>query len=61
VETKDGDDDDDGWTIDISEHSWHQAPAYRYVDQPVGTGFSFTTDEKYVTSDHDINVDFIGS
>jgi carboxypeptidase D len=52
-------DDDDAWTIDISEHSWHRSPAYvLYVDQPVGTGLSFTTSEKYATNDLDINTDF---
>ena len=50
---------DDDWRIDISEHSWHKAPAYvLFVDQPVGTGLSFTTSGKYVTNDDDINADF---
>jgi hypothetical protein len=27
----------DGWTIDVNEYSWHNAPAWTlYVDQPVG-------------------------
>jgi carboxypeptidase D len=47
------------WTIDISEHSWHKAPAYvLFVDQPVGTGLSFTTSGKYATNDDQINTDF---
>lgn len=30
-------DDDGSWTIDVSKHSWHNAPAWTlYVDQPVG-------------------------
>ena len=28
---------DNGWTIDVNPHSWHNAPAWTlYVDQPVG-------------------------
>jgi carboxypeptidase D len=50
---------EDDWKIDISEHSWHKAPAYvLFVDQPVGTGLSFTTSENYVTNDDEINTEF---
>ncbi len=29
--------DNDGWTINVNEYSWHNAPAWTlYVDQPVG-------------------------
>jgi len=28
---------DNGWTIDVNDYSWHNAPAWiLYVDQPVG-------------------------
>lgn len=42
-------------------HSWHKAPAYTlYIDQPVGTGLSFTTDQQqgYPTNDEKVNIDF---
>ena len=40
-------------------YSWHTAPAYTlYIDQPVGTGLSFTTSGLYPRNDHDVNVDF---
>jgi carboxypeptidase D len=42
-----------------NEYSWHKVPAYTlYIDQPVGTGLSFTTSEIYPTNDHEVNVDF---
>lgn len=47
------------WTIDIAEYSWHNLPAYTvYIDQPVGTGISFTTSGKYPTNDKEVNIDF---
>ncbi|GMI33752.1 hypothetical protein TeGR_g2201 [Tetraparma gracilis] len=48
-------------SIAVNEHSWHRAPAYAlYVDQPVGTGLSFTTHAKYPRSDAEVNEDFYG-
>ena len=50
---------DNTWTIDIDEFSWHTAPAYVvYIDQPVGTGISFTTNAKYPHNDEEVNIDF---
>ena len=50
---------DEGWKIDISEYSWHKSPAYvLFVDQPVGTGLSFTASENYAANDEEINIDF---
>eukprot|EP00934_Nitzschia_sp_Nitz4_P005883 Nitzschia sp. Nitz4//scaffold36_size144017//87077//88939//NITZ4_003100-RA/size144017-processed-gene-0.82-mRNA-1//-1//CDS//3329549498//5873//frame0 len=50
---------DGEWTIDIAPYSWHNAPAYTvYIDQPVGTGISFTTSGKYPTNDEEVNIDF---
>jgi carboxypeptidase D len=41
------------------EYSWHRLPAYTlYIDQPVGTGLSFTTSGKYPTNDDELNTDF---
>ena len=41
-----------GWTIDINEHSWHRAPAFTlYVDQPVGTGLSFSREKNWCNND----------
>jgi carboxypeptidase D len=41
-------------------YSWHKAPAYTlHIDQPVGTGLSFTTDPQgYPTNDEKVNIDF---
>jgi carboxypeptidase D len=47
------------WNIDINPYSWHKAPAYvLYVDQPVGTGLSFTKLGNYCKSDLQIDIDF---
>jgi carboxypeptidase D len=47
------------WAITADPHSWHKAPAYVvYIDQPVGTGISFTTSAKYPKNDPEINTDF---
>lgn len=47
------------WTIQINQYSWHKAPAYvLYIDQPVGTGLSFTKSKKYCKNDKEINIDF---
>ena len=49
----------DSWNMNIHDTSWHTAPAYVvYVDQPVGTGLSFTTDGDYPTNDEAVNRDF---
>jgi carboxypeptidase D len=43
----------------VFEHSWHKAPAYMlYIDQPVGTGLSFTTSGNYPNNDERVNEDF---
>ena len=50
---------DDGWTIQINPYSWHKAPAYvLYIDQPVGTGLSFTKSKRYCKNDKEVNIDF---
>ena len=42
-----------------AEHSWHKTPAYTlYIDQPVGTGLSFTTSNTYPRNDKEVNLDF---
>jgi carboxypeptidase D len=42
-----------------NEHSWHKTPAFTlYIDQPVGTGLSFTTSKKYPSNDDQVNQDF---
>lgn len=56
---KKSEDKNDDWTIEINPHSWHNAPAYvLYIDQPVGTGLSFTEDKNFCKSDLEINIDF---
>ncbi|GAX20239.1 carboxypeptidase D [Fistulifera solaris] len=40
-------------------YSWHKLPAYTlYIDQPVGTGLSYTTSKKYPTNDGELCTDF---
>jgi carboxypeptidase D len=42
-----------------NEHSWHKTPAFTlYIDQPVGTGLSFTTSNKHPSNDDQVNQDF---
>lgn len=37
----------DKWIIQHNKYSWHKAPSYLlYVDQPVGTGFSFVSNDE---------------
>lgn len=49
----------DSWNMNIHPQSWHTAPAHVvYVDQPVGTGLSFTTDGDYPNNDEAVNRDF---
>ena len=48
------------WHLRPRPHSWHFAPAYvLYIDQPVGTGLSFTTKGDYCRSDEEVNRDFV--
>jgi len=51
--------DGNRWIVDVNEHSWNNAPAWTmYVDQPVGTGLSFTKKETYCKNDFEVNRDF---
>ena len=48
-----------GFSLKAEPNSWHKAPAYTlYIDQPVGTGLSFTTSKKYPGNDEEVNIDF---
>ncbi|KAL7544116.1 hypothetical protein ACHAXR_013558 [Thalassiosira sp. AJA248-18] len=48
-----------GWTIDVNPHSWHNAAAWTmYVDQPVGTGLSFSKKKNWCKNDFEVNRDF---
>jgi len=50
---------DNSWSIELDEYSWHKSPAFvLYIDQPVGTGISFTTNKKYPTNDKEVNTAF---
>jgi len=47
-----------GWFLEENPHSWHKLPAYvLYIDQPVGTGLSYTTDDEYCSNDQEVNDD----
>ena len=51
--------EEDNWTIEVNDYSWHKSPAYvLYIDQPVGTGLSFTKKQKFCKNDLEINIDF---
>ena len=51
--------DGKSWTMEINPYSWHKIPAYvLYIDQPVGTGLSFTKKGNYCKSDLEVNTDF---
>ena len=50
-------DENNKWTINVNEHSWHNAPAWTlYVDQPVGTGLSFSKDKNYCKNDFEVSL-----
>lgn len=52
-------DEHGNYRMEAAEHSWHKIPAYMlYVDQPVGTGLSFTTSHTYPKNDLEVNQDF---
>jgi carboxypeptidase D len=47
------------WRIEINPYSWHKAPAYTlYIDQPVGTGLSFSKKSNWAKDDQEVNIDF---
>lgn len=49
----------DQWQLVPDPSSWHLAPAWvLYVDQPVGTGLSFTRSGMYAKNDYEVNTDF---
>ena len=53
------DDDLNFYLTTDQPYSWHKGPAYTlYIDQPVGTGLSFTTSGKYPRNDEEVNIDF---
>ncbi|CAI5737592.1 unnamed protein product [Hyaloperonospora brassicae] len=45
-------------TIGRNAHSWHQFANMLFVDQPVGTGMSYTSGNDYRSSEKDISADF---
>ena len=50
---------DGSYRLQSNPYSWHTAPAYTlYIDQPVGTGLSFTTSGTYPGNDAQVNADF---
>jgi carboxypeptidase C (cathepsin A) len=50
---------DGAYYLTAANFSWHTVPASTlYIDQPVGTGLSFTTSNKYPTNDQEVNTDF---
>ena len=45
--------------IELNPYSWHKIPAHVvYIDQPVGTGLSYSKGKNWCTNDAEINTDF---
>ncbi|CAM9939053.1 unnamed protein product [Hapterophycus canaliculatus] len=44
--------------ISVNKYSWHNVANVVYVDQPVGTGLSFTTNGNYADDDSQIDEQF---
>lgn len=44
--------------IEINEHSWHHSVNMLFIDQPVGTGMSFTRGNDYRTDEASVAADF---
>jgi carboxypeptidase D len=42
----------------LNDHSWHKIGNLLFIDQPVGTGLSFTTKAKYPKNDLEVNLHF---
>ena len=47
-----------GDKVTINPHSWHNAANMLFIDQPVGTGLSYTKSSSYPHNDNEINVHF---
>ncbi|GAM19727.1 hypothetical protein SAMD00019534_029020 [Acytostelium subglobosum LB1] len=51
--------DSGDYLININPSSWHNVANVLYIDEPVGTGFSYVTNQQgYVTDDTDLEIDF---
>ena len=49
----------DGQNIRLNPHSWHNIANLLFIDQPVGTGLSFTKNSNgYPTNDNEVNEQF---
>lgn len=48
-----------GKVVSINKHSWHNVANLLFIDQPVGTGYSYTKSRSgYATNDYMVNVQF---
>eukprot|EP01041_Mallomonas_annulata_P003070 gene3070-6020_t len=45
----------DGEKLKLNPHSWHNAGNLLFIDQPVGTGLSFSKSNTYVKNDDEVN------
>ena len=45
-------------TISANEYSWHKVSNLLFIDQPVGTGLSFTRKGRYAKNDEEVNIKF---
>ena len=42
----------------LNDHSWHKSANLLFLDQPVGTGLSYTNSGTYAKNDNDVNEQF---
>uniref|UniRef100_A0A7N8YHW3 Carboxypeptidase n=1 Tax=Mastacembelus armatus TaxID=205130 RepID=A0A7N8YHW3_9TELE len=47
---------DDGVTLQYNPYSWNKIANMLYLESPVGVGFSYSDDQKYVTNDTEVSM-----
>lgn len=51
---------EDSSTLEVNPYAWNQQAYVLYLDQPVGTGLSYTTSKNYPKNDGDVNRHLLG-
>lgn len=47
---------DDGMTLQYNPYSWNKIANMLYLESPVGVGFSYSDDQRYVTNDTEVSM-----